>query len=597
MKSICRYAICLLGLLLEISFSFHLLAAGKEKGDVVDIPDSMVTDDKVYEYTFSDFAKAQRIMAKLRERKSLSYKLDVVEGDLCFNTGRYYQALKFYNNAFNSPSVQANDTLYMEQVHRLISCYDCLHNETKKAQYVDMLMKKAEQSANKEMQSVAMFNMGKMLYYQGNKEKGYGYMQHAADLMEQTDYKYKYDNLRYNYNTLLTFQELDRRDEEALHTLESLQKVVTGETGNETPMEGLSEKEKKAMYAHYAVVLFRLGRVREAEDYYKQFLSTAKEYDRDNYLIMPYLFDCRMYDQVIRMNSAREQTLLAQGDTVTYHMTTIKKSLGRAYEEKGDYRTAARYFRELAVLRDSIKNREQKSSALELATIYETHEKDMQLQKQAADAYTRNICLRMTGSIALLLGILLWFTIRHNRTIRHKNTAMVNTIEDLMTYKEELERTREELRLNELVTAAMPVVEVKKEPVSPSTEEITLRKEKEEKNENQRLYRKLDTVVINEKLFLQDVKRDDLMKLIGVDKNRFGRILQQNTNMPLTGYLNKKRMEYAVSLLQTYPDYTIATIAELCGTSLSNFNKMFKNKYGITPADFRSNPQSFDNQQ
>ena len=130
-------------------------------------------------------------MAELRKRKFLSYQLDVVEGDLYFNTGRYYQALKFYKNAFNSPSVQTNDTLYMEQVHRLISCYDCLHNETKKAQYVDMLMRKAEQCGNKEMQSVAMFNMGKMLYYQGGKNKGYGYMQRAVDLMEQTDYKYK----------------------------------------------------------------------------------------------------------------------------------------------------------------------------------------------------------------------------------------------------------------------------------------------------------------------------------------------------------------------------------------------------------------------
>lgn len=111
-----------------------------------------------------------------------------------------------------------------------------------------LMMKKAEQCGNKEMQSVAMFNMGKMLYHQGNKDK--------------------YDNLRYNYNTLLTFHELGHRSEEALRRLEALQRVVTGETGNETPMEGLGEKEKKAMYAHYAVVLFRLGRVREAENYY-----------------------------------------------------------------------------------------------------------------------------------------------------------------------------------------------------------------------------------------------------------------------------------------------------------------------------------------
>ncbi len=66
-------------------------------------------------------------------------------------------------------------------------------------------------------------------------------------------------------------------------------------------------------------------------------------------------------------------------------MTTIKRSLGWAYRDKGDYRTAARYFEQLAVLRDSIKNREQKSAALELAAVYETNEKDLFIQQQAAD--------------------------------------------------------------------------------------------------------------------------------------------------------------------------------------------------------------------
>lgn len=91
----------------------------------------------------------------------------------------------------------------------------------------------------------------------------------------------------YDYNTLLIFQERDGRNNEALQTLEALQKVVVAETGEETPMEELGEKEKKAMYAHYAVVLSRLGRLKEADGYYKQFLSLSNVFDRDNYLIMP----------------------------------------------------------------------------------------------------------------------------------------------------------------------------------------------------------------------------------------------------------------------------------------------------------------------
>ena len=40
--------------------------------------------------------------------------------------------------------------------------------------------------------------------------------------------------------------------------------------------------------------------------------------------------------------------------------------------------------------------------------------------------------------------MLLWRTIRHNRIIRRKNKAMVDTIEDLLIHKEELYRKKEE---------------------------------------------------------------------------------------------------------------------------------------------------------
>ena len=151
-----------------------------------------------------------------------------------------------------------------------------------------------------------------------------------------------------------------------------------------------------------------------------------------------------MYDQVIRMNAAREKMYIMRGDTVNYYMTTIKRSLGWAYRDKGDYRTAARYFEQLAVLRDSIKNREQKSAALELAAVYETNEKDLFIQQQAADMQKRNLLLAFILCIVFLLGVLLWRTIRHNRIIRRKNKAMVDTIEDLLIHKEELYRKKEE---------------------------------------------------------------------------------------------------------------------------------------------------------
>lgn len=612
LHAICRKFIFLVLLARGIA----LYAAGAE------LPDSLLTEDKVYEYTFSDFGKACRIMQQLRLRKSLpEFRLDRVEGDLYANTSKYYRALKFYHRALESDSVRNDDRLYMEQVHRLITCYDGLHNDVKKTYYVEMLLKKARQCGDEAMQSVALFNMGKMIYYQGNKEKGYEFMQRAVGLMEQSDYKYKFDNLRYNYNTLLVFQVFDHHPEEALQTLEALEKVVTKQTGTEIRMEGLDEKEQKALYAHYAIVFSRLGRSEEARDYYRRFLALEDVYPHDNYLIMPYLFDLKMYDEVIRINTAGEKELIAEGDTVNYHMTSIKRSLGKAYWGKGDYRTAACYFDALGVLRDSIKNREQKSAALELAALYETNEKDLFIQQQAADMRMRNVLLVFVACVVGLLGMLLGRTVRYNRKIRRKNEAMVGTIEELLGYKEDLWLKREEnLALkkqlqavkvragSEKGEAALAVPSASSVPFAPSpavapamdSESWVVPYPEAKGNDgyDAALFERLEREIIKGELFLNpDFSREELIKTIYIPKNKFASLFKQYAGRSFPHYINHLRLEHAAKMLKEYPDYTIDTIAKSCGMStVQTFHRLFLDKFGVTPAEFRAGLKHADNE-
>lgn len=543
------------------------------------LPDSLLTDDYVYEYTFSDFDKAVQIMKELRKRDTYSqFRLDVTEGDLYFNTGQYLQALKYYKRVMESDTVRNSDKEYMEQVHRMISCYDCLHDEAKKANYVELLLQRAEQCDNKEMKSIALFNMGKMIYYQEDKPRGYEMIKEAISLMKQTDYKYKYDNLRYNYNSLLIMQQRDKRYEEALQTLEELEKVVTGATNEEPGIGNLAEKEQKTMYAQRAVLLSRLGRIKEADEAYRAWEAIGKAYTKDDYLIIPYLMDKKQYDKVIEMYTPREAFLYANKDTINYHMMTVKRSLAKAYEGKGNHKLASQYFEALAILTDSLKVREQKSSAIELATVYETHEREAELQEQTERVKRRTVMLLSSGVVLLILLVLFALNVRYTHTIRRKNTAMVKTIDDLLNYKDELDEAKEKLRKlpdndNDIDTAA-------------DTETDT-----EEEEKNRMAFEKLDSVMRREKLFLNpDLSRDDLVKLIGMNKTRVGKILQQNTGLNTTGYINKKRLEYAAGLLKNNPDYTIQAIAETCGLpNVPTFNRLFRSKFGMTPSEYRKN--------
>lgn len=591
------------------------LGEAKTPTDTYTLPDSLLTEDHIYEYTFSDTVKAARIINQMRQRKlAPEHVLDIAQGDLLFNNGKYNEALPFYERALASDSVRNDDTECMEQLHRMISCYDCLHDEARKADYVKQLLEKAEACGNKAMQSIALFNMGKMIYYQEDKDQGYRMIKDAVRLMETTDYKYKYDNLRYNYNTLFIMQQRDKRYEDALETLELLEKVVTRSTEEEPAIEDLTEKELKTLYAHRAVLFSRLGKTDEADQAYRQWKSIGKRYTKDDYLIAPYLTDRQMYDEVIKIYSAREAFLRAHGDTINYHMMTIKRSLGKAYASKGSYPSAARCFEELSVLTDSLKVREQQSSALELATIYETHKHQDEAAEQAARVKVRNAWLAGCGVALLVLLVLFVRKVQYARTICDKNSGMVNTIQELLSYRDRLYKTEEELhkvekelhKVEEELSAikekeihaseALPVTPPA--TVLPAESEETAdmesltehsKQEDPEEEKNAVLFRQLDRIVTTDKLFTQqDFSRDDLMRCIKVDKNRLLRILQQNTGANVVDYLNNKRMEYAAELLKTNPEYNIVTIANMCGTSVSNFNRMFKSKFKMTPNDFKS---------
>lgn len=554
------------------------------------LPDSLITDDYVYEYTFSDFDKAVQIMKELRKRDTYSqFRMDVTEGDLYFNTGRYLQALKYYKRVLESDSVRNNDKEYMEQVHRMISCYDCLHDEVKKANYVRLLLRKAEQCGNMEMKSIALFNMGKMVYYQEDKLRGYEMIEEAISLMKQTDYKYKYDNLRYNYNSLLIMQQRDKRYEDALQTLEELEEVVTEATNEEPGIGNLAKKEKKTMYAQRAVILSRLGRIKEADEAYQTWKAIGEAYIKDDYLIIPYLMDRERYDKVIEMYTPREAFLYANKDTINYHMMTVKRSLAKAYEGKGDYKLASQYYEALAILTDSLKAREQKSSAIELATVYETHEREAELHEQTERVRMRNVMLLSSGGVLVILLILFVRNVQYTRTVREKNVGMSATIRELLVYRDTLYKTEEELTVQKVENArllkafpiSVPIVDEQDDTGTPLVTD-------KEVEENVVLFRKLDRVVTTEKLFIQqDFAREGLMRCIGVGKNRIIRILKQNVDVDSTEYINNKRLEYAVELLKEHPEYNIAIVAERCGISVSTFNRAFKNKYKMTPNDYR----------
>lgn len=82
---------------------------------------------------------------------------------------------------------------------------------------------------------------------------------------------------------------------------------------------------------------------------------------------------------------------------------------------------------------------------------------------------------------------------------------------------------------------------------------------------------------------------DDILKPFHFNKSYLCRRFRQYTGYTMTEYLNQIRLQQAAFQLQ-YTDNTILSICNNVGfSSVSYFNKLFKQTYGVTPKSFRKN--------
>ena len=90
-----------------------------------------------------------------------------------------------------------------------------------------------------------------------------------------------------------------------------------------------------------------------------------------------------------------------------------------------------------------------------------------------------------------------------------------------------------------------------------------------------------------DKHFSEDLALDDIARLSGFSKFHFSRLFHDFTNMSFYKYVNWKRISHAEILLSN-PELSATQVAIQSGfTSQSAFIRMFKNRNGCTPTEFR----------
>ena len=108
------------------------------------------------------------------------------------------------------------------------------------------------------------------------------------------------------------------------------------------------------------------------------------------------------------------------------------------------------------------------------------------------------------------------------------------------------------------------------------------------RNPEKAAFDRLNEMMNNELLFtLSDLKQQDIAKKIGMNEKTLSSCIKSNTGMIYPAYINHLRLDYSKKVLLSDENYTIEAVAAKTGFTRSNYYRLFKEKYSVSPDEYR----------
>ena len=318
-----------------------------------------------------------------------------------------------------------------------------------------------------------------------------------------------------------------------------------------------------------------LQKAREAEtEMFKTKWSKTIDCDRMMTAAYHHLGEFQRFDEAM----ARLDASMADDDTISNNFITRLGLRSTAAQMRGRLSEAISYMNRVEVIRDSLDSRRQRDQLNELATVYHLQEEQLARQQAEADAHLMKIyVLFIAAALLAAIAFAAYFFYKRRETAR-KNRVLAREITEAIEYKDKYEA------LKHLMTTATTGGGEETEPSLP-TDNISLTSLSDKD-----LFLYLYQVIMRDKLFLDpQLDRQTLVDRFSLPKERIGAAFAKGSSYKsLIDFLTDCRLLYAAKLLTERPDLSIAEVARNSGfPSLNTFGRNFKQKYAITPTQFR----------
>lgn len=515
------------------------------------------------------------------------------------------KSLEYSLKAYNSPEARDKAQAFLRVIEMIANQYYLNGDYPQSIRFCTEGIKLAQDSLIKVSEAKLNFKIGRNLMFLNRKDEAFGYYWKAVDILDKESEKdaswETADDYVYTLAILIGTLRNEEYFDKATGLLPRYEEAVKRLETKEQLPDGIVDMRKASGYGMAAVLYAIKGENDAADEQYRKLLSTEYAETPDaGQLIIPYLYQTGDYRGALRHLQEEKKFWQANADTVSYsYVENHLESELAVYEELGDLRSANRILHTIQALNDTLRERDRNEKALELAEIYKTQEQAIEIERQSASIIVRNVIIAAAVVFLLLCILFIARILRYNRTISTKNKAMVNTIDELMAYKDRAFEQQEEiigLRGQLQIMSAEHTSEGNGADIPPAVQaadEDAAVSESALNEFDRKLFERMNHEILARRLFLNpDFSKTSLSAEFSIPAYKFSAFFKEYAGCSFSQYVHNCRLDYAVKLIKENPSWSLEAIAQAAQMSNSSFYNQFKKKFGMSPSDFRSGEAS-----
>ncbi len=325
-------------------------------------------------------------------------------------------------------------------------------------------------------------------------------------------------------------------------------------------------------------LLFELKEYSQALNYYREAMKDKKASQTAS-IVYAYVGYAKV---LMKQNKYKEAiSMLKHGLAISYaranavHRNSIYENISNCYENLDEYGKALNYYKIFRHENDSLFNKDKERDLSELRFKYDTERQNNLIKQGKLEVIEKEKQIQQQTSILIIIVIVLGLLYYLYRRKNKLYISIVKQNQDAIKREKELNRRISELEQKGYV-----------QPIQEKYSSSSLSDEK-----SIELFRHLERIMRENKVYKDNmITKDKVSEMLGTNRTYLSRIINEQSNLSFTHYVNSFRIEEAVRLLSDPENATPlkAISADLGFNSISTFYNLFQSSIGMTPSQYRN---------